>query len=237
MVRKLLLLPILLLFLTIVSAQQARLYVWAESGLHLRAQPDQKAQSLTILPYGTELEIAPAPQDTESFQIPFEFKNASCDKEFQIRGAYIHVRANGLKGYVFSGYTGKLKPPVQKLPDYFEYFTQQFGKPIYSYTDSSAHPGQSQWYYFPAGAVLNDWTQEGGRVTRYHITLPAFSLNEAFILVNQIENIQCRMEGEGELHHTGVYSFWSSSEYFSEGLVNIFEYRDHIYIDILRDWE
>jgi hypothetical protein len=78
-----------------------RLRVSALSGLNLRAKPGVRARTLTIIPYGEEVEVV----HTLNGKAPF--------RDDWVQGLWLSVRCGNRQGFVFDGYLTDLPLPRQ----------------------------------------------------------------------------------------------------------------------------
>ena len=92
------------------------LYIWAASGLNLRAEPNAQAQKIINIPFGEKIEII----DNQIHAHPFSYAMArSNSTEWVVNGHWVQVAFQQHRGYVFDGYLSKLPPitnPSEKAP-------------------------------------------------------------------------------------------------------------------------
>lgn len=118
-------------------------YVWARSGLNLRKTPDFKGEKIITLPYGTKVLLKEYPDvergknDFDEYELPVEVRVDAIkwpgqnDPEMthQVAGSWAKANANGLEGYLFTGYLSEMEPfsgfhaaDINKIPSVEEGF-------------------------------------------------------------------------------------------------------------------
>ena len=99
-------------------------YVWARSGLNLRKTPDFKGEKITTLPYGTKVLLKEYPDavrgenDFGDYELPVEIwvdaikwpGQNDPEMTHKVAGSWAKANANGLEGYLFTGYLSEMEP-------------------------------------------------------------------------------------------------------------------------------
>lgn len=176
------------------------LFVWAKSGLTLRAAPDFKAEKIITLPYGTvvkthfdkyrdkniaEIEIAVVqPYRLEGKNYP----------GYKITGLWVQVTAKGKTGYVFDGYLSKYPPVLAGKGgnrEYWDdYLLRAFGKSCTSKdTTQYRHVPKYDIVFYKNGASRQSRSVSDGLSSHTHI-LPELSLEEGFLLANYFYDLE-----------------------------------------------
>ncbi|MFT5999192.1 MAG: hypothetical protein ACI81P_001649 [Neolewinella sp.] len=80
-------------------------YVWAESGLVLRAEGNSKGKKLAVIPYGARVKLTGAwGDDLSVVVIPERTLEEEETPNWEMHGHYIGVSYEGQQGFAFSGY-------------------------------------------------------------------------------------------------------------------------------------
>ncbi len=115
-------------------------YVWAKSGLTLRKAPRFDAEKITVLPYGTAVEVIDYPDFTIEYSeycgMIYRNKNVKEQRLATIKGGntdpfyfesyWVKVQVGKQKGFLFNGYLSEM-PPF-KSPGKLESGGDWFGK-------------------------------------------------------------------------------------------------------------
>ena len=86
-------------------------YIWAESGLALRAEGNSKGKKLAVIPYGAKIQLTGARGEDLSVEVIQE--GTVDDKKipgWNMYGRYIGVTYAGQEGFAFSGYISGYDP-------------------------------------------------------------------------------------------------------------------------------
>jgi len=81
-------------------AEGAQLYVMANSGLTLRAEPNSKSESLGVIGFGFNVIVLTQPDSIDTY-----------DKIEWVEGHWVYVEHDGVTGYMFDGYLSDLPLP------------------------------------------------------------------------------------------------------------------------------
>ena len=179
----------------------ATLYVWAKSGLVMRAAPDFKAEKITSLPFGSAVvTVSGKAVDERSGQVevaviePCTWENRQYPG-YKIPGHWAQVNVQGKTGYVFDGYLSHY-PPAPKTTgaaakavpgeDIDGYLTRVFGTAcrVEDNDDDDPEVIESLTVFFKNGAsctTANVGADIEGE-TRY--ILPGLSLEEGYLIAN-----------------------------------------------------
>ena len=100
-------------------SSESQVFNWA-SFLNLRAKPHPDATVLALLPFGTSLKVLENQPNSRPFASelvpnyrPFETENVLYPGR-SIEGNWIHVKYEGIEGYVFDGYISQVRPYRKK---------------------------------------------------------------------------------------------------------------------------
>lgn len=179
--KKLFLLPLIIISLTAVAQQAGTMYVAAKTGLSIREKPDAAAKVLDKIPYGTKIALIP---DT------LELKSLVTEG---ITGYWQKVKYNNKTGYILDSYLFPWSPPklaiVKNMKNYFAQVTVPFGAKlvvknatINNYVEQDGweltkqlHKNGAEWHHYSG--------YETGSDSYY---LPGFNLQQGFLLLRLI---------------------------------------------------
>lgn len=176
------------------------LFVWAKSGLILRAAPDFKADKIITLPYGTEVKTLSSKfrdEDISEIEVtvvqPYTF-NGKNYPGYKIPGLWVQVTAQGKTGYVFDGYLSKYPPILggqSKNREYWDdYLSRAFGKSCVSRdTAKNRHVPKYDIVFYKNGASRQS-RSVGDGVSAQTYMLPELSLEEGFLLANYFYDLE-----------------------------------------------
>lgn len=176
------------------------LYVWARSGLILRAAPDLKAEKIITLPFGTAVKTLwhkYRDEDISETEVtvvqPYNF-NGKTYPGYKIPGLWVQVTVQGKTGYVFDGYLSRYPPALGARGanrEYWDdYLSRAFGKSCTSLdTTPYRHvPKYDINFYKNGSSRQSRGVGDGLSVTTY--MLPELSLEEGFLLTNYFYDLE-----------------------------------------------
>lgn len=180
------------------------LFVWAKSGLILRASPDFKAEKISTLPYGTAVKTHSykyRDEDISEIEVavvqPYNF-NGKNYPGYKIPGLWVKVTAQGKTGYVFDGYLSKYPPAnkIHQIPlntytdEWSKYLSGAFGESCQS-KDTSRHRHTPKFdiTFYKNGASRQS-RSAGDGVSAQTYMLPELSLEEGFLLANYFYDLE-----------------------------------------------
>lgn len=179
-------------------------YVWAPSGLTLRATGNAGGDKLGVLPYGTRVEVIDGRGETLSVVAA-----AACDCEdapaawgasrrVEIGGHFARITAGEREGHVFTGYLSRFPPPKKgELAE--EWFKRLYGSPGVRDDGREGH----RLTVYPAGALLKNFSGEGGGWATY--ILPYGNETEGLLILNYLADLFETVDRCGELDETVYY--------------------------------
>ena len=174
--------------------ENENVYVWATSGLNMRALSDAKSPKMGTIPYGTKITVLP----DIGVKVPFEVEEF---KGFVVKGYWLLVKYGDTEGFVFDGFLSRLPAPKHAKNGLKTYLDNnlakdggQFDIQVYSETlkkvilvskvepkDKEKTSGYSQKYkegVFYKGGTGNEIGYNE------HLEIPNISLFEGYFLVN-----------------------------------------------------
>ena len=178
------------------------LFVWAKSGLVLRATDDFKSEKIATLPFGTAVKTHSykyRDEDISEIEVvvvqPYNF-NGKKYPGYKIPGQWVKVTAQGKTGYVFDGYLSKYPPPPTKLEpgergEWHEYLSKVFGIAGISKKEAGEDknsPGHDLVFYKNGASYQRRYAGESASAITY--ILPQLSLEEGFLLANYFEDLE-----------------------------------------------
>lgn len=178
------------------------LFVWAKSGLVLRAADDFKSEKIITLPFGAAVKTHSykyRDEDIAEIEIavvqPYNF-NGKKYPGYTIPGQWVQVTAQGKTGYVFDGYLSKYPPPPSELePDergqWHAYLSKVFGIASISKKEGGEDknlPGHDIVFYKNGASYQRRHTGEFASGITY--MLPQLSLEEGFLLANYFDDLE-----------------------------------------------
>ena len=95
------------------------LYVWAETGLNIRAYGNQEAEILGVIPFGNAIIFVDHDNSGRIEEVPFYQHSAEISiingidfkcLAYSQKGRWIKIKFGSLVGFVFNGYTSRYKP-------------------------------------------------------------------------------------------------------------------------------
>lgn len=201
------------------------LYIWAISGLNMRANPDAKAAKVLNIPYGEKVKII----DTDLRVHPFSYtmisqKSQDGARGWVLDGHWVKVEYYGKQGYVFDGYLGRF-PAITNTPEEIPYFAlepiKNYGDlhwgglkeekkvSMLNFDDNKIDPdkGHSEEYHltFKNGCYYKSFEESFSGYT--NIFIKDLSMEEAYLFFNSMTGYEHRekMNREQGMGNTGTF--------------------------------
>lgn len=164
-------------------------YVWAESGLSLRAEGRSGAEKLTVIPFGGE--VTPTGKTGELTEVTAlksvtynGYDDVYTSAPYVMNDHYVEVIYNGQTGFVFAGYLSEYNP-LAGQPDgvNFEAWLEALGGKPREVQMGERPEGMTRGYQvlqYDKGITLYREEFEGGGSTT--LLLPWGSLNDGFLI-------------------------------------------------------
>lgn len=204
-------------------------YVWAKSGLILRKAPRFNAEKITVLPYGTAVELLDYADYTIEYSeycgMIYRNKNVKEHRLATIKGAgkdtfylksyWVKVQVGKQKGFLFNGYLSEMPPfkspekleagmdwreKISSIRHYAEEAWGKIGIDSTKYIAKSSNE-KRKVMLFGNGAVYddNDWI------------IPNISFQDAYLLSNYFLDIE-NLRSDGLHWEDNAMEFYDSEE-------------------------
>lgn len=220
-------------------AQQDTIYIWKKGGVHLIQSPQNEKNILKTLSFGTLLTVLEDSTDYPTVQQEIKLNKPCKGQEpFYLEGKYLKVVAGVDTGFVYGGFTCPVPTPKSGYMTYHDFFKSYYGKPeVTSMKDTVNH--MNMWYKFQNGFTINYRSDFGGRKVHYTIVLNGLNSNDAFLIVNHFERVNCAKQQSNSIFYgvSKYFQFSTSNENVSEGSAVIIEYKNRVLIEIQQDWD
>lgn len=208
-----LLLFYLLLFTAGLSAQE-RQFVWAQSGLSLRATGSADGNKVLTVPYGAAVQLTGVVGEMAEIkvlaarQFAADDENPSLDlysEAYVMQGRFVEVRYGERKGFVYDAYLFSVPPPRQDnqdfwLPEWLKNFAGA-GTTIRNY------PGKkdTETIAYPNGIVFARSYASGNRT--FSVSIPHASLAQGYVIADRFWNMERGIRDLNEAEDQGE-DFW-----------------------------
>ena len=173
------------------NAQEGMYYIAARNGLTLREQPNASSKPLTKIPYGEKVNIKQPSKE------PHEYIAEG------LSGYWVSVSYNGKTGYIVDNYllpTPPPKPGVTNLQQYLQQISTTAGTPVevkqvVPELDNITVSLKKQ--LFKNGAEYH--LETGYESHAYSFFLPAYSLQQAFVLLRLLPEYKTAFDSSDAL--------------------------------------
>lgn len=229
------------------SSAQDTLYVYAESGLVLRAGGSPTSEKISVVPFGAEVVLTGIYSDTVEVQVlpsvsTPEGESITESLPYVMCDVYREVEYNGQKGFIYGGYLSRYSPRMKEGAESASaaWLSARPG-PLDTLVDGRNKASELRLLLHAGNDICyRQGYVDGG--TSESIILPAGSLTEGFLLANQLYNLEEYTNWEDQTlegHYDSLYLLSSVSENHLEfsgynGVVTIT--RVNGMIIIYQDW-
>jgi hypothetical protein len=164
-------------------------YVWAESGLTLRAEGKKGGEKLLVIPFGAEVVLTGAVGERDNVlalpSVSYEWDGEAIKSEpYNMKGYYVGVEYDGQQGFVYSSYLSHFPTdgPVRTNPDWHSWINKIGGKVDTLYFNCMLPEcGRSESRFLYANGIMQtDRVTEGGGTSVF--TFPIGSMDDGFLL-------------------------------------------------------
>lgn len=170
-----------------------KLFVWAESGLNMRATPEFNSKILTKIPYAEVVTC----KEWKYWESYFNDSQSITDKvqlpegkysQVQLKGDWALVKFGDYEGYVFDAYLSRFRPLPKKtggFKDLYEYFIEESDWARYiEKRDSTSEYGRDK-IVLGNGVFMTINYHPAGLAFQIHI--PDCSIEEAFLIIRNLD--------------------------------------------------
>ena len=168
------------------------LYVWATSGLNIRAAANANAKVVGKIGFG-EMVLSRAGKNWNLYQNEsVKIKDVQAihgerTKTITLRGNWAMITYNDIEGFVFDAYLSKLKPPDHnESSSFFEAFKEEFGIVKYIEQKDSLSENSKNRILLGNGAVMDEYRYATYR--SFYVIVPYFSIEEALLIIRKLDN-------------------------------------------------
>ena len=168
------------------------LYIWAASGLNLRAAPNAESKVIQKIDFGEQVLC----QESKDWD---DYSNSSViikdiqkidgekTKTIEFKGTWTKVKYRSTEGYVFDAYLSKLKP-LGDTNEFltFEYFKQQYGILKYIEQKDSLAEGGRNRIVLGNGSFIEEYHSVGG--AQFNMIAPFLSIEEAVLIIRKYDD-------------------------------------------------
>ncbi|MEM9930486.1 MAG: hypothetical protein AAF840_11750 [Bacteroidota bacterium] len=199
---------ICLLFPCLLSAQQLDVstqYVWASSGLTMRAAGNADGEKMLVIPFGAAVQLTGnqgaalrvKAMDGVTYNVEGEIQKG---EPYFMYGSYLEVIYQGKTGFVFNGYLGYYSPVVKEADEngLWGWLKTHGGQPdtiLNGTYGESLYRGRMVIHYENGVTYSSSEYEGGGSMT---ITFPVGSINSGFLFAQQFMGIDDAVKNKEE---------------------------------------
>ncbi len=184
---------LLVLSSTILSAQRegdqildAR-YVWAKSGLTLRAEGKSGGKKIAVIPYGAQVRLTG--MEGDYVEVPVldgvEVSEDLKSKAWAMSAHYLEVEWEGQTGWVYGGYTVRFPVPLPHRQSIEEWLLMVSGTPDTVIWDARLPDvaGRQSIYHYRNGITRTEAMGESWGSTT--VVIPLVNLGQGFLIAEE----------------------------------------------------
>lgn len=195
-------------------------YVWAKSGLTLRAEGNPEGKKLAVIPYGATVQLTGKWGEDLSIEIiPERELDGKELPRWEMLGQFIGVRYGELKGYAFNGYISNYNPEPFSVDS-----LTGTTKPGASVVDTlhffelPSEYGELSVLYDNGMTINNHWSRSGGGGT---MVVPNATLADGYLLAAKWFNLDDYDPNRMEWENTYLISKTHDSLTFKQDLFEV----------------
>ncbi|WP_020570837.1 SH3 domain-containing protein [Neolewinella persica] len=186
-------------------------YVWAESGLTLRAEGNKNGTKLLVIPFGAEVTLTGVIGEQAKIlaltSVSYEWDKKETSDPYIMKDYFVEVQYSNKVGYVYSGYLSSYSPESDGLPHEGIYgWLNTIGRDL----DTIKHKrlpneyGQGKRIYQYANGikVIEEEFEGGGSLT---LKIPAASISEGFLIANRFFGVSAGVKNKEEILEIGDF--------------------------------
>ncbi len=177
-----------LLFSQIERCHQDSSYVWAKSGLTLRAMPEQASEKLGVIEYGTQvLLLDQCDCHSTKFKILPAMPCSGNTQSLELSTIWEYIEVGSQRGWVAGLYLSRMKPPATfEFNGLGKYLTNNFDT-IYSERVYDSHTYGGGTVYSTGVTSVQNYHEGGGNTV--FIVTGNLCMTDGFILINLFTSI------------------------------------------------
>ena len=172
-----------ILFGQIEICHQDSSYVWAKSGLTLRAMPEQTGEKLAVIDYGTQvLLLEQCRCHTTKFKILPAMSCSGKPENLELSTKWEYIEFGSQRGWVAGLYLSRMKPPSTiEFNGLGKYLSNNFDT-IYSERVNDSHTYGGSTVYSTGVTSVQNYHEGGGNIV--YILTGNLSMIDGFVLIN-----------------------------------------------------
>ncbi len=162
-------------------------YVWAKSGLTLRAAGKSGAAKIAVIPYGAKVRLTGAEGDHAEVSVlkAVEVSSDLKSKAWAMSANYLEVEWEGKTGWAYGGYLLRFPVPSPERQSIEEWLLRISGTPDTLMWDARLPDvaGRQSVYHYPDGIVRTEAMGESWGATT--VVFPLVGLSEGFLIAEE----------------------------------------------------
>lgn len=177
------------------TSAQDTLYVYAESGLVLRAGGSPTSEKISVVPFGAEVVLTGIYSDTVEVQVLPSVSNpdgieGKKSLPYVMHDVYREVKYNGQKGFIYGGYLSRYSPSMKEgaRSASAAWLSARPG-PLDTLVDGRNKDSELRLLLHAGNDICyrQGYVEGGSSET---LILPAGSLTEGFLVANQLYDLE-----------------------------------------------
>lgn len=186
-------------FLAEAADVYATQYVWAKSGLTMRAGGSAAGARIMIIPFGAAVEVTDETGEfarvTDLPGVSYSYDNETVTSDaYVMESYYVLVNYQGKTGFVYAGYLSRFPPAENDEAGFHDWLSSWCGTPEETeqpqpFSDGIGH---CQLVHYPNGVLVKNEQYEGGGSTT--IVFPGGSLNDGYLIAAKYLGVRHGLE-------------------------------------------
>lgn len=181
-------------------------FVWAESGLTMRAEGKSGAEKVMVIPFGGKVmptgEVGQTIQVTALKSVTYTGHGGTIKSDpYIMHDSYVEVTYEGKKGFVYNGFLSRFSPLVSssESPGFTRWLDVHCGVPKEVPGDRimDNEYERTTVTQYPNGAMYTTTSYEGGGSTT--IVFPVGTLNEGYLFVAHFFGVTNAVDERGKV--------------------------------------
>ncbi|MEM9930485.1 MAG: hypothetical protein AAF840_11745 [Bacteroidota bacterium] len=177
-------------------------YVWAESGLVLRAAGAPAAERIGVVPFGSAVQLTGERGQQHRVvamrSVSYEWDGVQTSEPYVMKEHYVEVLYGEQRGYVYAGYLSRFspennRPPAERVYGWLE---TMVGKPdtlIKAPTSADAGPWKQRVRYANGITISAEEIEGGGSLT---LKIPGGTINEGYLIAAKYFGLRASVDNE-----------------------------------------